>query len=117
MRKLVAILSLIVLGMVGLHAKEESPWKEIQSVVLPQSVEIHEGTTRNGNPKAWIEIDGVNVSVSPTSAKKFKAGEIQLELVKWFNNDTKKYRYSTRIVKQSTESKGDKNIDLKGLFK
>lgn len=119
MKKLAIALIVGLMSVVGLSARENSPWKEIQCVEIPAGTTINHGTTRSGNPKAWIVIDGnVNVSVSPKSAEKFEAGEVRLELVKWQNTETKKFKYSTRQVKSSkvSSSKEDKNIDLGRVF-
>ena len=118
MKKFIVMLIVGFISIVGLSARENSPWREIQTVEIPSSVEVHFGTTKSGNSKAWIELPEVgNVSVSPKSAEKFKAGEVKLELVKWYNDTTKKYRYSTRQVKGTSSSKEDKNIDLGRVFK
>lgn len=118
MKKFVVMLVVGLISIVGLSARENSPWREIQTVEIPNSVEVHFGTTKSGNPKAWIELPEVgNVSVSPKSAEKFKAGEVKLELVKWYNDTTKKYRYSTRQIKGTSSHKEDKNIDLGRIFK
>ena len=119
MKKFVVMLVVGLISIMGLSASENSPWREIQTVEIPNSVEVHFGTTKSGNPKAWIELPEVgNVSVSPKSAEKFKAGEVKLELVKWYNDTTKKYRYSTRQVRGATStSKESKNIDLGRVFK
>lgn len=118
MKKFVVMLIVGFISIMGLSARENSPWREIQTVEIPNNVEIHEGVTKSGNPKAWIELPEVgNVSVSPKSAEKFKAGEVKLELVKWYNDTTKKYRYSTRQVKGTSSSKESKNIDLGRIFK
>lgn len=118
MKKFVVMLIVGLISIVGLSARENSPWREIQTVEIPSSTEIHTGVTKSGNPKAWIEIEGIgNVSVSSKSAEKFKAGQVKLELVKWYNDTTKKYRYSTRQVKGTSSSKESKNIDLGRVFK
>lgn len=118
MKKFIVMLIVGLISIVGLSARENSPWREIQTVEIPSTTEIHFGVTKSGNPKAWIELPEVgNVSVSPKSAEKFKAGEVKLELVKWYNDTTKKYRYSTRQIKGSASSKEDKNIDLGRIFK
>ena len=105
-----------LISVMGICNPKNSPWREVQVVEIPQSVQIHTGVTKNGNPKAWIELPEIgNVSVSPTNAEKFKAGTVKLELVKWYNDTTKKYRYSTRQVKSSSTSE-KQNIDLSGVF-
>ena len=118
MKKFIVMLIVGLISTVGLCAPKNSPWKEIQSVEIPAGTTINHGTTRSGNPKAWIVIEGINVSVSPKSAEKFEAGEVKLELVKWQNTETKAYKYSTRQVKDSkvSSSKENKNIDLGRVF-
>lgn len=117
MKKLAIALIVGLMSVVGLSARENSPWREIQTVEIPAGTTINHGTTRGGNPKAWIVIDGnVNVSVSPKSAEKFEAGEVRLELVKWQNTETKAYKYSTRQIKGSSTKKESKNIDLGRVF-
>ena len=118
MKKLAIALIVGLMSVVGLSARENSPWKEIQTVLIPQTVEIHEGVTRSGNNKYWIEVEGIKVTVAPTNVSKFQKGEVQLELVKWQNTETKAYKYSTRQVKGSkaSSSKETKNIDLGRVF-
>lgn len=119
MKKFILVLIVGLISIVGLCAPKNSPWKEIQTVLIPQTVEIHEGVTRSGNNKYWIEVEGIKVSIAPTNVSKFQKGEVKLELVKWQNTETKAYKYSTRQVKSSkvSSSKESKNIDLGGLFK
>lgn len=115
-RFIVAILCGALLAL-NLSAKGNTNWVVEQTVVLPSTVQINEGTTRNGNPKCWIVVEGMNVSVSPSNAAKFKNGEVQLELVKWRNSETNKVRYSTRQIGERKSSTPTKDIDLKSLFK
>ena len=118
MRKFIVLLIVGLISSVGLSARENSPWKEIQCVEIPAGTTINHGTTKSGNPKAWIVVDGINVSVSPKSAEKFEAGQIKLELVKWQHSETKKFRYSVRQIKSgNTTTNADKNIDLGRVFK
>ena len=99
-----------------MNARGESPWIEVQAVVLPHNVEIHEGLTRTGNPKAWIELEGMNVAVSPTNVEKWRNGEVEIELVKWQHKEKGTFKYSTRQVKSAKKS-AVRDVDLKGLFK
>lgn len=118
MKKFILVLIVGLISIVGLCASKNSPWKEIQTVLIPQTVEIHEGVTRSGNNKYWIEVEGIKVSVAPTNVSKFQKGEARLELVKWQNTETKAYKYSTRQVKSSkvSSNKETKNIDLGRVF-
>ena len=118
MYKFVTMLIAGLISIVGLCAPKNSPWREIQTVEILAGTTINHGTTRSGNPKAWITIEGINVSVSPKSAEKFEAGQVKLELVKWQNTETKAYKYSTRQKGGRTASKKEtKNINLSGVFK
>ena len=118
MKKFILVLIVGLISIVGLCAPNHSPWREIQTVLIPQTVEIHEGVTRSGNNKYWIEVEGIKVTIAPTNVSKFQKGEVQLELVKWQNTETKAYKYSTRQVKSSkvSSSKESKNIDLGRVF-
>ena len=107
---------LSLISLVGFSQKKDSPWREIQTVEIPQTVEIHEGLTRNGNNKYWIEVEGIKVTIAPTNVSKFQKEEVKLELVKWYRDDTKEYKYSTRQVKGSSAKKESKNIDLGRVF-
>lgn len=118
MKKFILTLIVGLMSVVGLAAPKNSPWKEIQSVEIPSSVEILEGHTRTGNPKYWIVIDeDVCVSVSPSNVEKLREGKTTLELVKWQNVENGKFKYSTRQCKDSVSSnRKNKNIDLKRVF-
>ena len=97
--------------------KKQSDWKEVQTVVIPAGQTVFEGVTKNGNPKYWFEFAEIGkVSVSPSSAMKYKSGEVSLVLVKWYNEVTEKYRYSVR-QNGGKAKKEVKNVDLAGVFK
>lgn len=121
MKRFILVVLAIVLGAVAMQgqtttqSKKQSDWKEVQKVELPSSVQIHEGVTKSGNPKYWIVVEDVNVTISAGNVAKFKTGEVKLELVKWQNSKTGAYKYSTRQVKGSHKSES-KNIDLSKLF-
>ena len=68
---------LSLISLVGFSQKKDSPWREIQTVLIPQTVEIHEGVTRSGNNKYWIEVEGIKVSIAPTNVSKFQKGEVK----------------------------------------
>lgn len=86
---------------------EAKPKKEVQSVAIPQSTMVYEGVTKGGNPKYWIEVSGVKVSISKSNAEKLKKGE-KILLVKWVDENGK-YSYSTRYGGSKTPTP---NIDL-----
>ena len=86
---------------------EAKPKREVQSVAIPQSTMVYEGVTKSGNPKFWIEVSGVKVSISKSNAEKIKRGEKVL-LVKWVDENGK-YSYSTRYGGSKTSTP---NLDL-----
>ena len=96
--------------------KKDSPWVEIQQVDIPAGQNVCEGVTKNGNPKFWFEFSSIgNVTVSASSAAKYKSGETTLVLVKWENKETGKFKYSIR-QKYGRTSKVTPNVDLNTLF-
>ena len=121
MKKIFAIVVVAVATMVsGINSnaqeKKESPWVEIQVVDIPFEAVIHEGVTRNNNPKFWFEFPNIgNVTISEGNAKKFKAREVTIVLVKWENKETGKFKYSTR-QKNGRTAKVTPNVDLNTLF-
>lgn len=107
----VALMSVVT---VVAQQKQDSPWKEVQVVEIPAGQTVHEGVTKNGNPKFWFEFGEIKVNVSPGSASKYKANQVTLLLVKWQHSETGKYKYSTR--QKSVAKKSTPNIDLNNLF-
>ena len=96
--------------------KKESPWVEVQQVDIPAGQTVHEGVTKNGNPKFWFEFDGIgNVTVSPGNATKYINGETVLVLVKWQHKDTGKFKYTTR-QKNGRTAKVTPDVNLETVF-
>lgn len=110
----IAVALMSVVNTVVAQQKQDSPWKEVQVVEIPAGQTIHEGVTKNGNPKFWFEFGELKVNVSPSSATKYKAGQVTLVLVKWQNQETLKFRYSTR--QKSAAKKVTPDVDLNNLF-
>lgn len=110
----IAVALMSVVNTVVAQQKQDSPWKEVQVVEIPQGQRIYEGVTKSGNPKYWFEFGDLKVSVSPGSAVKYKANKVTLLLVKWQHSESGKYKYSTR--QKSTAKKSTPNIDLNNLF-
>ena len=95
--------------------KNTSDWTEVQSVVIPFDTPIHEGVTKNGNPKYYFTFESIgDVTISESSAKKFRERSTNIELVKWYSASKDSYRYSTRQVR-AKKSKVP-NINLTDLF-
>lgn len=101
------IIALIAGLLCSIFLAEATPKKEVQSVAIPQSTLVYEGVTKSGNPKYWIEVSGVKVSISKSNAEKLKRGEKVL-LVKWVDENGK-YSYSTRYGGSKTSTP---NLDL-----
>lgn len=122
MKKFILLLLAVVLGTAAMQgettkqSENKSEWSEVQKVEIPAGTSIQEGVTKSGNPKYWIELGDLKVSVSNGSAEKFKAGEVKLELVKWQSSKTGGFKYSTRQVKGSAKAKSI-DLDITKLFK
>jgi hypothetical protein len=93
--------------------KTKSEWVEKNTVEIPYSVEINVGTTKSGNPKYWIDIEDISVSVSAGNYEKFIKKEIVLVLVEWYNPITGKYKYTTR---QKAKANIVKKLNLDELW-
>ena len=104
---IIALFVGILLSTVLVEAK---PKKEVQSVAIPQSTLVYEGVTKSGNPKYWIEVSGVKVSITKSNAEKLKRGE-KILLVKWVDENGK-YSYSTRCGTKSSAKSSTPNLDL-----
>ena len=99
----------------GFTYTSEDKWVEMQCVDIPAKACVHEGTTMTGNEKYWFEFDLIGeISIPSDSAPKYMAGEVTLQLVKWYNKETKEYKYT---VRQKRGTKETKNIDLLTIFK
>ena len=116
MKKLLVIAAALmsVINTVVAQQKQESPWKEVQVVEIPSGQTLHEGLTKNGNPKFWFEFGEIKVTVSPGSAAKYKDNTTTLLLVKWQHQESGKIKYSTR--QKSVAKNNTPNIDLNNLF-
>jgi hypothetical protein len=97
------------------ETRNDSQWKEVQKVDIPAGQTVHEGITKNGNPKFWFEFKNIGkVNVSPGSAAKYKKGEVTLILVKWQHIENGTFRYSIR--QKSKAGKVTPDVDLTKIF-
>lgn len=110
----IAVALMSVVNTVVAQQKQDSPWKEVQVVEIPQGQRIYEGITKSGNPKYWFEFGDLKVNVSPSSATKYKNNTTTLLLVKWQHKETKAIKYSTR--QRERAKKNTPNVDLNNLF-
>lgn len=118
MKKIFAIMvvamATVVCSTINAQEKKVS-WVEVQQVDIPVGQNIHEGVTKNGNPKYWFEFPNIGkVTVSPGSAVKYIKGEVMLILVKWENIDNGNIKYSVRQKEKSV--KKTPNVDLNSIF-
>lgn len=98
---------------VNAQTQQKSEWVEQNTIEIPYSVEINKGVTKNGNPKYWIDIEDISVSVSAGNYEKFIKKEIVLVLVEWYNPTTGKYKYTTR---QKAKANIVKKLNLDELW-
>lgn len=85
--------------------QDKTEWVEVNSVDLPEGIEVFSGISRSGNPKYWIEIEGIKVFLSSTNKEHYINGTATIVLVEWYNNTLDRYKYTTRQKKQSKQSK------------
>lgn len=114
MKRILIIFAVMLIAFNAYAGGKQSPWKELQSVVISPSTKIYEGVNSKGNPKYWIMLTDIEVSISQTNIDHLISGDANIELVKWFNPETGKYKYTTR--KQKTPKKEVPNIDLTRVF-
>lgn len=93
-------------------AQSKSDWVEIQSVEIPEGLEIFSGITRNGNPKYWFIIEDIKVFISPTNKEHYINNTCTILLVEWYNKSKNTYKYTTR---QKKETKQSKRINLEKI--
>jgi len=120
MKKMILLAAMLLVGVLTAGAQTTTTSEKstiLQTIEIPAGTIIHDGVTRTGNPKCWIELNTgdkvINVSVSPSNATKFRNGEIKLEIVKRQNNETGRITYSTRQLGGGRRTtSGNPNIDL-----
>lgn len=110
MKRTLLIFAAMLITFSAFAGGKQTDWKEIQSVVLSPSTQIYEGVNSKGNPKYWIMLTDIKVSISQANVEHLAKNDCKVELVKWFNSETGKYKYTTR--KQKTPKKEIPNIDL-----
>ena len=120
MKKIFAIMVVAMATMVsGINSnaqeKKESPWVEVQQVDIPAGQNIQEGVTKSGNPKFWFDFPNIGkVTVSASSAAKYKSGEVTLILVKWQHKEKGTFKYSIR--QKNRAGKVTPDVDLSVIF-
>ena len=110
MKKYILILLFALIPFVA--NSESYQWTEVQVVVVPRGTPLYTYKSATGTIKYYFKINGIKVPVSANNAERYFHHEIQLEIVKWYNSVTNKYRYTTRKHNESTV-----DIDLEQYFK
>ena len=106
------IIFLILLSLLPLTTFcRSSEWIEVQSVVVPEGTPLYHYYTKDNNIKYVIVIGDINVPVSTKNAEGYLSGIYRLEVVKWYSQVTKKYKYTTRQYKPMQS-----DIDLQTVF-
>ena len=106
------IIFLILLSLLPLTTFcKSSEWIEVQSVVVPEGTPLYHYYTKDNNIKYVIVIGDINVPVSTKNAEGYLSGIYRLEVVKWYSQVTKKYKYTTRQYKPMQS-----DIDLQTVF-
>ena len=85
-------------------------WREVQVVEIPENTPVYYEATDSGKIRCFFLIQGMQITVSERNAYRFKRGDVRLELVKWYDVEKNKYRYTVR-------QKSNQNIDLEKVFK
>lgn len=83
----------------------EKEWVEINIVELPEGIEVFSGITREGNPKYWVEIQGIKVFLSATNKEHYINGTKTLLLVEWYNKYLDRYKYTIRQKNKTITNK------------
>ena len=105
------ILLTISLALVCFLASAQTTKVVTDSVAfMPTSVQIHEGVTKNGNPKWWIELptaDGVKkVSLTESHVTSNRL----LALIEKYDAETGKYYYSIKFAESKKTSNGKADL-------
>lgn len=88
-------------------------WDEVQTVVLPEGLQVINKTTTKGNINNYIVIPSIGeIKITSSQKQKYENGE-KLTLVKWRSN-TNKTRYTIRAAKVAKTSP---DVDLNTIFK
>lgn len=107
MKRLVIIIAVVLTCNIAAIAAN---WREVDCVDVPSTTTMYYDVKESGKVSYYIVIKDFSVSVSKTNAEKFLAKRIKLELVKWYNPDTGKFKYTTR------QKFGMTDVDLRKVF-
>lgn len=108
----------IALALICSLASAQTNKREVTDSVtfMPDKVQIHEGITKNGNPKWWIELpteSGKTKKVSMTESH-VTSGRL-LALIERKDVETGKYYYSIKFAEPKKRPETDGKADLSSL--
>lgn len=84
---------------------------------MPESVKIFEGTTKNGNPKWWIELPaGDDVRKVTLTESHVTSGRL-LALIERRDTESGKYTYSVKFAEPKKRTSTNVKADLSSLKK
>lgn len=111
------IFLIIALALICFSAGAQTTKVVTDSVTfMPASVKIHKGTTKNGNPKYWIELPAENGTRKVTLSESHVTSDRLLALIERRDTETGKYSYSVKFAEQKRGSRnGAGKADLTGL--
>lgn len=81
---------------------------------MPASVKIHQGTTKNGNPKYWIELPAENGTRKVTLSESHVTSDRLLALIER-KDENGKYSYSIKFAEPRKSAKSSGKADLSSL--
>lgn len=84
---------------------------------MPNSVKIFEGTTKNGNPKYWIEIPAGNDVRKVTLTESHVTSGRLLALIERRDTESGKYTYSVKFAEPKKRTSTNTKADLSCLKK
>ena len=111
------IIITIALALVCLVAGAQTTKVVTDSVTfMPASVKIHQGVTKNGNPKYWIELPAENGTRKVTLSESHVTSNRLLALIERRDTETGKYSYSVKFAEpKKRTSTGGQKADLSSL--
>jgi hypothetical protein len=109
------IFLIIALALVCFSAGAQTTKVVTDSVTfMPASVKIHQGTTKNGNPKYWIELPAENGTRKVTLSESHVTSDRLLALIER-KDENGKYSYSIKFAEPKKTTKSSGKADLSSL--
>lgn len=114
MRKIFVII--IALALACMSASAQNTKVVTDSVTfMPGKVQIHQGTTKNGNSKYWIELPTENGVKKVTLTESHVTSNRLLALIERRDEETGKYSYSVKFAEPKKSTSAGARADLSSL--